>query len=280
MATRSKYVKPEQRAVISAHVLGTKQISPSFVRVTIGGDDLRGFVPMGFDQWFRMFIPEAGQTSIRLPGSSGSLWFAQFKLIPKDVRPVLRNYTVREFRATGGVFAGGPELDIDFASHGDLGPASAWANSCAPGDRIGLLDEGLIYNPTPDARWQLLVGDESALPAIVGILRSVDPGVRVRAYVEIPHAGDIPDKQDVPVRDGLDVHWLVREDASARPGELALATLRSAHLSDLPEGPFYAFVAGESELATGVRRHLVNDRHVPKSDIAFTGYWRHGHAAY
>ncbi|WP_430333857.1 siderophore-interacting protein [Rhodococcus sp. ACT016] len=274
MAKRSKFVKPEQREIISAHVLGSKRISPNFARVTIGGDGLQGFIPMGFDQWFRMFIPDREQTDFRLPHSAGSLWYAQFKLIPKDARPVLRNYTVREFRPAGGVFGDGPELDIDFASHGDLGPASAWADACAPGDPLGLLDEGLIYNPTPDARWHLLVGDESALPAIVGILRSVDSALPVRAYIEIAHADD---RQDVPVSDKVEVHWLVREDAAARPGALALSTVIAA---DFPAGPFYTFVAGESDLATGVRRHLVADRHVPKSDIAFTGYWRRGRAAY
>ncbi|MCL2535081.1 MAG: siderophore-interacting protein [Nocardiaceae bacterium] len=275
MAKRTKYVKPEQREIISAHVLGSKRISPNFVRVTIGGDGLRRFTPMGFDQWFRMFIPDRGQTSFQLPTSPGNLlWFAQYKLIPKESRPVLRNYTVREFRPAGGVFVDGPELDIDFASHGDLGPASAWADACAAGDPVGLLDEGLIYNPTPDARWHLLVGDESALPAIVGILGSADPALPVRAYIEIAHADDA---QPVAVSDNVELHWLVRAEATARPGALALSTVEAA---DLPAGPFYTFVAGESDLATGVRRHLVADRQVPKTDIAFTGYWRHGHAAY
>jgi len=274
MAKRSKFVKPEQREIVSAHVLGSKQVSPNFVRVTIGGEELSGFVPMGFDHWFRMFIPDPDASGFRLPTSGGNLWYAQFKLIPKDVRPILRNYTVREFRPARGVYGDGPELDIDFASHGDLGPASAWANSCAPGDPLGLLDEGLIYNPTPDARWHLLVGDESALPAIVGILGSIDPELPVRAFVEIAHADD---RQDVAVSENVELHWLVREDAAAKPGELALATVAAA---ELPGDPVYAFVAGESDLATGVRRHLVNARHVPKADVAFTGYWRHGHAAY
>nr|WP_308204123.1 SIP domain-containing protein [Goodfellowiella coeruleoviolacea] len=39
------------------------------------------------------------------------------------------------------------------------------------------------------------------------------------------------------------------------------------------------WVAGEAKLATGLRRHLVNDRGVPKSDIAFFGYWRHGRSS-
>lgn len=76
--------------------------------------------------------------------------------------------------------------------------------------------------------------------------------------------------------DGVNVHWLVREDADARPGVLALDTVKQA---ELPTGPSYTFVAGESELTTALRRHLVNERRIPKSDISFTGYWRHGHAA-
>jgi len=68
---------------------------------------------------------------------------------------------------------------------------------------------------------------------------------------------------------GTDPHALL-------PGALALEAVRSA---DLPSGPVYAYAVGESTLATGVRRHLVNDRGVPKTHVDFVGYWRHGHAA-
>ncbi len=57
---------------------------------------------------------------------------------------------------------------------------------------------------------------------------------------------------------------------------LALNTVKQA---ELPAGPSYTFVAGESELTTALRRHLVNERRIPKSNISFTGYWRFGHAA-
>ncbi|MFC7449202.1 siderophore-interacting protein [Rhodococcus daqingensis] len=290
MAKRSKFVKPEHRQFLRARVLGSKQVSPSFVRVTIGGDELREFTPMGFDQWFRMFIPAAGasaargnasgQTALRLPSATSNLWYAQLLAMSKSSRPVVRNYTVRGFRPAEQAVYGEdvPELDIDFVchgadGHGDPGPASTWATSVAPGDELALLDEGLIYNPTPEARWQLLVGDESALPAILGIVSSAPADLRAEVFLEIPHADDA---QEVATPDGVNVHWLVRSDPHARPGALALETVRRAQL---PDGPSYTFAAGESDLATGVRRHLVNDRKVPKSDITFTGYWRHGKAA-
>ncbi|TQF68677.1 siderophore-interacting protein [Rhodococcus spelaei] len=271
MAKRTKFVKPEHREFLRARVLGSKQISPNFVRVTVGGEDLRRLRPMGFDQWFRMFIPATGATGneLRLPSATSNLWYAQYLATPKSVRPVQRNYTVRAFRTAEHATFGQevPELDIDFAVHGS-GAASEWANAAAPGHEMALLDEGLIYNPTPDAQWQLLVGDESALPAILGILGSAPADLRAEAYIEIAHADDA---QEVAAPAGVNLHWLVRSDPHARPGRLALETVRSARL---PDGPSYTFVAGESELSTGLRRHLVNDRHIPKSDIAFTGYWR------
>ncbi|MCQ4121906.1 siderophore-interacting protein [Rhodococcus tibetensis] len=275
MAQRSKFVKPETRRIASARVVAGKQISPNFIRVTVAGPELDSVTPMGYDQWFRMFIPQPGQATLRLPTSASNLWYAQYKLMSKDTRPIVRNYTIRDYRAAGtGLFGDCAEIDIDFASHGDLGPASAWAGSASTGDEIAILDEGRIYNPAPDAEWQLLVGDESALPAIVGILRSAPRDLQAEVFIEIAEAADA---QDISVGDGVKLHWLVRTDPDARPGLLALETVRQANL---PTGPSYTFVAGESELPTALRRHLVNDRHVPKTHISFTGYWRHGHPAY
>lgn len=274
MAQRTKFVKPQTRRVVSARVVSNKQISPTFFRITVAGPELEAISPMGFDQWFRMFIPQPGQSALRLPSATSNLWYAQYKLMSKDTRPIVRNYTIREYRHAGnGQFGDAVEIDIDFASHGELGPASAWADTAAVGDEVAFLDEGLIYNPTPDAQWQLLVGDESALPAIVGILRSAPKDLCAEVFIEMPHADDA---QAVDVGDGVNIHWLVRADSDARPGALALRTVREAVL---PAGPSYTFVGGESDLATGLRRHLVSERKFPKTDISFTGFWRHGHAS-
>ncbi|MFC9787253.1 siderophore-interacting protein [Rhodococcus sp. NPDC127528] len=279
MAKRSKFVKPEHREFIRTRVLASKQISPNFVRVTVGGEELRGFTPLGFDQWFRMFVPQAGASALRLPSATSNLWYAQYLAMSKGNRPVVRNYTVRAYRPADRAQHGDtPELDIDFVchgadGHGDPGPASIWANGVAPGDEMALLDEGLIYNPAPTTGWQLLVGDESALPAIAGILGSAAPTLRAEVFIEVPHADDA---QDLGEPEGVRVHWLVRGDSHARPGVLALETVRAARW---PDAPSYAFVAGESDLATGVRRHLVSDRGVAKADIAFTGFWRFGKSA-
>ncbi|MFD9941282.1 siderophore-interacting protein [Nonomuraea sp. NPDC059023] len=75
---------------------------------------------------------------------------------------------------------------------------------------------------------------------------------------------------------GTTIHWLPRNDPAAKPGALVLQAVRQAQL---PDGRFYTWTAGESSLATGVRRHLVGERGVPRSDITFRGYFRNGHAS-
>ncbi len=260
MTNRSK---PQERRFLTAQVVASKELSPNFVRVTIGGESLRDFTPMGFDQWFRLFLPT--EKGLRLPTWTNGAWFAQYMLMPKDIRPIGRNYTVRAHREAG-LFSDGPEIDIDFALHadesGNLGVASAWAKAAAPGAELGILDEGVTYQPTPGAEWQLLVGDETALPAIMGILGSAPRDLRAAVYIEIPHADDAQ-LMDAPA--GAEIHWLVRNE------NRALDTVRAA---TLPSGPGYAFVAGGQKLAAGVRRHLVGDRKMPKDSVTFTGYWR------
>ncbi|QLY32311.1 siderophore-interacting protein [Nocardia huaxiensis] len=274
MAKRTKYLKPEHREILTAEVLASKRISPNFVRVTIGGDGLGSFTAMGFDQWFRLFMP-GKDGGLKLPTSASSLgWYAQYLMMGKEHRPLVRNYTVRDYRAAGfGEFGSTAEIDIDFVSHGDDSPASTWANNATPGSKIGLLDEGIMYQLPEHADFTLLVGDESALPAIAGALRSAPRDLKGAAYLEIPNEED---KQDLGEPAGVQVNWLVRTDAHGEIGALAADAARRA---DLPATGVYAFLAGEQALVAGVRRHLVHDRQIPKADITFTGYWRIGKAA-
>lgn len=273
MAKRTKYIKPEHRDMLSPEVLASKRISPNFVRVTLGGQGLAGFTAMGYDQWFRLFMP-GKNGELKLPTSTSSLgWYAQYLMMSKDTRPLVRNYTVRNFRAAGsGEFGSTSEIDIDFAIHGDS-PAAEWAESVTPGSKVGLLDEGTTYQPPEHCDWTLLVGDESALPAFAGILQSAPRECKGAAYIEIAHADDA---QELGEPEGFTVHWVPRTDPHGEVGTDAMNALRAA---DLPGAGVYAFAAGEQKLASGVRRYLSQEREIPKGDITFTGYWRVGKAA-
>jgi NADPH-dependent ferric siderophore reductase len=183
--------------------------------------------------------------------------------MPADTRSVVRNYTVRGYRAAAS------ELDIDVVLHGDLGPGSRWAAGVTPGDRVGLLDQGTLYAPG-DAPWQLLAADETGLPALAGIAERLPPGTRARAFVEVPSPDD---RVALPTAGGdLDVTWLPRRPGDG-PGDRLVAAVRAAAL---PAGMPYAWLAGESAAVTTIRRHLVADRGMDKRAVCFTGYWRRG----
>ncbi|TDQ54355.1 siderophore-interacting protein [Actinorugispora endophytica] len=275
--TRTARTGPETAGALVLTVRRREQVSPHFVRVTFGGDDLKRFVPLGFDQWFRIFIPVSGSVEQRrsvlgrLPERLGTISYLRFLMTDRTTRPLLRNYTVREFRPDG---PGGAELDVDFVVHGPAdgsapATASEWALACRPGDPVAILDEGLGFRPPAGLEASVvLAADESGLPAVAGVLRSLPAGATGRAYVEVPSEAD---RQDLTAPAGVEVTWLAREQATA-PGRTVLSAVRTA---PLPDGPFYGWVVGEQGLATGLRRHWVGAG-VPKPHITFCGYWRHG----
>jgi len=259
---------PKSRRMLTAKVLRVGELSPSLVGVTIGGPELEHFEYVGADQMFRFFFRRPGQDELRMPSWTNDGWIAQWYLMAPSTRPQVRLYTARAFRRDR------LELDIEFVAHGDASPASGWALRAKPGEPVGIFDEGRTYAPPAGSGWQLLVGDESAMPAILSILEQAPADLEAQVFLEVPHAADI---RDIAVPPGVVMHWLPREDEHAIPGRLALETLASASLP--AANPSYSFLAGESGLATGARRFLVNERGVPKADITFEGYWKHGKAS-
>ncbi|MFF5568249.1 siderophore-interacting protein [Streptomyces sp. NPDC012623] len=258
---------PETRRMITLEVRRNTRLSPGFSAITLGGPELEHLEPMGYDQAVRLFLPREGQDGLTMPTLSSEAWMAQVLVLPKSRRPRVRNYTIRRTRPELN------EVDIEFALHG-VGPAAAWARGAKPGDPAGIFDMGMSYLPPAGAEWQLLVGDESAVPAILAILEHAPASLVADVFLEVASDEDI--RTDITAPDGVRVHWLARDGADVRPGALALEAVRA--LAPRP-GRSYTWVAGESGLATGVRRHLVRDRGVPKADIAFYGYWRYGRSS-
>ena len=265
-------VKPEDARLLTLRVHRTEQVSPSFMRLTLTGADMEHFTFMGFDQWFRLFIPVSETSLGRLPNKLDTLAYLKYLAIAKTERPVLRNYTVRSYRADGPE---GSELDVDFVLHGSAadgtsGPAASWAQTCAPGTAVAILDEGIQYNPPASAgRRTVLVADETGLPAAAGILESLPRDAVGTAVLEVPHGDDVQ-SIDAPI--GVDVVWVPREGAHATPGAAALRVASGLLVGD---EPFYGWVVGEQSLPVAMRRHWVAAG-VPKDHIAFSGYWKAG----
>jgi NADPH-dependent ferric siderophore reductase len=171
-------------------------------------------------------------------------------------RRVKRRYTIRHARPAGG------ELDLDVLLHGD-GPGARWGESARPGDVLELQGpRGKLE--LRSAAFHLLVGDESALPAIAAISESLPTGERAAALVEVQGAAD-----ELPI--ACSVSWIHR--GAAAPGSADLLTNALGALT-LPAGS-RAYLLGESRAMIALRP-VVAGLGVEHEAIFVKGYWNVG----
>lgn len=245
------------KKVTSTRVVRIGRPTPHVVRLVLGGDELAG-LPVGefTDHYIKILFPVPGAVypePIDLATIRRDLPAAQW--------PRLRAYTVRAFDAHAG------ELTVDVVYHGDEGLAGPWAATLRPGDPVHFTGPGGAYAPSPDADWHLLVGDESALPAIAVALERLPAGAPATVLVEISGPAE---EQPLPSPGQVRLTWLHRGD---RPvGAALVAAVRAL---DFPPG-VHAFVHGEATFVRELRRLLRVERKVPRERLSISGYWRRG----
>jgi NADPH-dependent ferric siderophore reductase len=296
-----------------AEVARIEVVSPTFRRFTLTGPELHTVADNRFDQRFKILFPapgiDNGSTLDELVANDD--WYGAWRELDNAVRPPMRTYTVRDVRP------GASEFDVDIALHGRLGPASSWALDATIGDRIvvcvphtgyaGGFHGGVDWRPPAEVDRILIAGDETALPAVSGILERLPAEARGIAVVEVPDARDAAALSRPPR--GVELRIVVRGAAPvgtdlvpavrAAAGELLDApALSPAEVEDvdidagllwevptdaqgdplLARAPFYAWLAGEAQPIKELRRHLVSERGVDRKAVAFMGYWRRGRA--
>ena len=174
----------------------------------------------------------------------------------------LRSYTARRQDPAAG------EVDIDFVLHGD-GPAATWAAAARPGALLAVA--GAASLAERPARWLLLAGDETALPAISRLLAGAPPDTAGVAFLEV--AGP-EEEQPLVAPLGIALHWLHR--GATPPGESTLLVDAVAAL-DRPEGDdVFAWVAAESATVRAVRADLRGRWGLGRAQHHAIGYWRRG----
>lgn len=298
-------------------VASVARLSPSFVRLELAGPGLAELGVDGpfLDQRIKLLLP-AGETPRRPVTDLGPDWYAEWRGWPEDERGHLRTYTIREVRGTGAE----TRLVVDVVVHEHTattpqGPGCRWALAARPGDVVGLIAPrrghpfgGIEFLPPGGLGGApvLLVGDETALPAIAAVLADLPDDARGHAVVEVPLRDDV---QVLAAPSGVEVVWLARE-GGARGAALQSAVLALLGLDgetvevapeevdpDLWETPAYSssgeataattaevapadepyvWIAGESRIVTGLRRTLVREHGLARSHVAFMGYWREG----
>lgn len=259
--------------VFPAEISAVQRLSPSLVRITVGGSELTTMTSGGLDQRIKLLFPRAGQTRPHLPTDDPT--FAGIRRVPAEIRPAARTYTVRTQHP------GRAEFDIDMVLHGDVGPGSSFAGGARLGRPLGIIGPnaeyphgerfgGVEFRLDKTGTRVILVGDETTLPAVGSILESLPAGVRVDAVLEVPQAADAQ-----VFYSAADVHvtWMCRNERGSSRRESVLDWLRELTVD---AGDCYAWVGGEAGMVKAARRCLINERGVPRDAVTFMGYWRRG----
>jgi NADPH-dependent ferric siderophore reductase len=246
-------------SAVYGEVVRVERLSPSMVRIVLGGPGLDEFEPTDLtDQYVNaLFVPDGAPYAVPFDVDEA-------RTAPAHLRPAGRRYTVRSWDPASR------ELSIDFVAHGDHGHAGRWAQRAQPGDRLQIVGPSGGYAPDPTADWHLLVGDESALPAISAALERLPAGRPALVVVVV----DGPDDELVLDSPGeVDLTWLHR-GAEADSTDRLVATVAAL---TFPPGRGQVFVHGEAGETRAVRRHLLGDRGLPKEGASISPYWRRGH---
>ena len=330
-------------------VVARKQrLSPHFMRITFTGESLNTFGTDGYDQRIKILLPLAdgswpdpllfadepqhgSQTTSHTEPQHGShidtesetqsdstsqppspfAWYERWRAMPPERRYTIRTYTIR------AVDQEQREVTVDFVLHEGAGPAGAFAADCQLGDEIGIIGPnarskdsaiGIDFHPG-SSQDLLLVGDETAVPAIGSILTSLARDAwhgRTTVLVEVPEPAD---QIMLPTLPGVTVDWQARQangQAPAAQGSTLVERTRSYArrfteassgtaledvdvdkdlLWEVPESPVhpnsdsvYAWIAGEAAAVRDIRRILVGEHHIDRHQVAFMGYWRLGKA--
>ena len=300
-------------------VARAETLSPHFKRIVFQGPDLQNFADAGYDERIKILLP-LPDGSLPAPSffeaspEDPLAWYQKWRTLPAERRNPLRTYTVRKVRHES------EQIDVDFVIHDHAGPAGAFAEAAKPDDQAIIIGPnaqaggpvaGMDFHPG-QSRHLLLVGDETAVPAIAAIMDSLirdhwqGDGV---ALFEVPTEED---RLPLPEHAGIRVIWTTCDESEH--GHALIEAMRSL-LENLPihsptvpvagssekftevdidkellwettdaaqadasirADDLYAWIAGEAATVRELRRMLVRDRGMDRSNVSFMGYWRQG----
>jgi NADPH-dependent ferric siderophore reductase len=173
-----------------------ERLAPHMARIVFQGADLQGFTSPGFDDHVKLFFP-AEQRRAATPADA-----------PPGAAPVMRDFTPRKYDAQGG------ELWIDFHLHAS-GPAAQWAEQAAVGQTLDIAGpKGSAIIALEDIDAHVLIGDESALPAIGRRLEELPPTSRALVLLELDEDADMP---ELCSQASLEVHRVTRHSRGTAP---------------------------------------------------------------
>lgn len=239
-------------------VVGTCRVTPRMARVVLAGAADR------YDSGslhVRVLIPPKDRAPVwpHADPAGRTIW-------PRGVDALVpRVYTVRRVDVARG------EIAIDVALHAGAAPGSDWARRAAPGETVGLMGPGgAPFEPAP---FNLLLGDETAIPAIARILEALPAGVHAVARIEVADAGEV---QPLASPANVDIAWLPRNGAPAGTTALLEDAARAVGLP-VDRADARVFAGCEQSTARRLRAYFSREAGLEKSRLSIAAYWRLGH---
>lgn len=244
-------------------VLRTERVTPTLLRVTLGGPELRAFKRNGlelppfstptFDDHIKLIFAADGNVESVLPTQNehGIDWNFSENLITRD-------YTPRRFDEKTG------ELELEFVMHGS-GPAATWASTAQKGDTLWFVGPKSSAVLPEDTGHIILLGDETALPAIARYLDERPSPAPVTGAIIIPNEES---KIDLRLTEQDSIQWIT---GSSQNPQLLDETIRALPIQQ--DAATYIFAAGESRALLPVRRYLSRELGFTKGQLNITGYW-------
>lgn len=187
-----------------------------------------------------------------LPGA----WVKVFFSSPDKNEGPGRAYTISEFE--GDNFS----LTLDFVKHGE-GPATRWVSKATPEEviRIAGPREGINTNQLKSI---LLFGDETAIPGIFSIIKSLAHDTIASAIILVKghEHYSLPDHNC-----NLEVKWIIDDNN---------ALFQSVIEQSRNTSPEFIWGAGEHDVTSRIRQSLIYAHDFHRKSLNITAYWKKG----
>lgn len=244
-----------------AEVTRKEYITDHFIRVYLYSPEVHLFKNTTIGDNNKIAIPPVGLNEVHFPTIDEN---HEWVYPPKEVAPSIRTYTHR------GIDLEKNEVFIDFADHGDGGPASKWAREAEVGAKLGVmmrLDGKELY---PEAEWYLLAGDATAIPVLSAILETLPETAKGICIIEV-HGKE--DEQILETKADIEFRWL-HNDQPQISSEIA-EVIKSI---DIPEISKFGYVACEFSSVKEIRTYLRKEKNWTSKELYAFSYWKAGKA--
>lgn len=221
------------------------------MRVVVGGAALDGLTITEPAASVRLLVPWPGEP-FALP-----VWNGNEFLAADGRRPALRTFTP--------VHQVDDRLWIDIVRHPG-GAVSGWAETANAGDPCAISGPGRGETIDDQAKRYVLVGDETAIPAVEQLLAVIPATTAVEVHLEITEPAA---RLALPRHPRATVDWHLASPDRA-PGTAMDDAVRATDLDDDTR----IWVAGEAAAVQAIRRHLFEQRGVARSRATVRGYWK------